>query len=156
MFRQQDGADPHYYLDGFFFWDTVVGGLRSGTAIASNARGSLYTVDESIAAAGLTYRVMDSLGPGALVEIKAVVSEAFNAGGQAMVLGRNGTTAQISTWGTDALLQPAAIGVKETTSLLSANINGFFTGQVIPEARLTYTGAAPTAGVVRFLFKILQ
>lgn len=155
MYRPYDFADPHYYLWGFVFWDTVVNGLRTGTAVASNARLNLWMPDDSVGGAG-TYRLMENLGPGTLVEVKAVVSEAFNAGGQAMVLGRNGTTAQISTWGTDALLQPAAIGVKETTTLLAANLNSFFTGQVIPEARLTYTGAAPTAGVVRFLFKILQ
>jgi len=153
MLRTRDGADPHYYIDGFFFWDTVVNGARTGTAIASNARGSIYVVDDSVGG-GLTYKVAQSLGPGTLVEVKVIISEAFNAAGQALVLGRNGATALLSTYGTDALIQPGTIGVKETTSLLANNINAFFTGAVPPEFRLTYS-SAPTAGVARVLFKLL-
>ena len=151
--RVVDGTDPYYYLDAQFFFDTVSNGARTGTAVGNNVQFDLYQRDETLP--GLGYAPLVSLNslnaPGIVIEAKVIILTAFNNLTD-FKLGRGGTSAQFEAFGTNALLQPTVVGVKDMGLALN-NANVVLTSNIVPKLRMTYS-TAPTQGEGRVIFKL--
>lgn len=141
---------PIRWYEGRFFYDTVVGGARTGTPVASGGanQNDFWIVDP----ATQLLTQMPQLMVGSVRFCSLVIETAFNATTNTSIdVGRVGGAGIRDCYGTD--LTPGTTGTKVFDGSLG-NQYALITSAIPPKARYTYTGT-PTAGVARLTMGVL-